>query len=291
MTPFPTEPLETLRAELRRHTRDDTRTQFGDTSEFWNDYATDYFWEEAHQDARLVELETLGMAPSSRILDLAGGHGQFLFRALERGHDAWGIEPDAWKIAFAARKLAATSRPADWGSRLVSGVGERMPFADASFDVVTSYQTLEHVQDLGAVLAEMLRVTRSGGLIHLRCPDYWSTFEGHYRLPWLPKLPRPLARLYLRFHDRPRAGLDSLHYVTLSLLRRLLLDAALASHRRILVEDVNRRAFDNALRRRGLPVIRGAHAVFRGAEHIRAAFRRELQVAMLVRVEPGDWSR
>ena len=44
-------------------------------------------------------------------------------------------------------------------------VAEKLPFADASFDLVTCQTLLIHVADPGAVINEMIRVARPGGLI------------------------------------------------------------------------------------------------------------------------------
>jgi SAM-dependent methyltransferase len=53
------------------------------------------------------------------------------------------------------------------GMRLVAGVGERMPFADGSFDVVASINSLDHVDDLDRAIAEVKRVLRPGGTLIL----------------------------------------------------------------------------------------------------------------------------
>ena len=45
-----------------------------------------------------------------------------------------------------------------------------LPFRDGVFDAVSCEQVLEHVSHPGRVTAELLRVTRSGGLIHLASP-------------------------------------------------------------------------------------------------------------------------
>jgi SAM-dependent methyltransferase len=45
----------------------------------------------------------------------------------------------------------------------VRAVGERLPFADASFDAAISYAVLEHVRDPFACAAEIRRVVRPGG--------------------------------------------------------------------------------------------------------------------------------
>ncbi len=55
----------------------------------------------------------------------------------------------------------------DHGMTYVLGYAERMPFADASFDVVSSLNSLDHVDDLDAAIAEIKRVVRPGGLFLL----------------------------------------------------------------------------------------------------------------------------
>ena len=45
----------------------------------------------------------------------------------------------------------------------VAGRSEAMPFEDGAFDVVTSFNSLDHVDDLKRTIAEIKRVTRAGG--------------------------------------------------------------------------------------------------------------------------------
>jgi ubiquinone/menaquinone biosynthesis C-methylase UbiE len=45
----------------------------------------------------------------------------------------------------------------------IAGGSEQMPFADAEFDVVTSINSLDHVDDLSRTVAEIKRVMRPGG--------------------------------------------------------------------------------------------------------------------------------
>jgi SAM-dependent methyltransferase len=47
----------------------------------------------------------------------------------------------------------------------VQADGERLPFADGSFDVAYCVATLHHALDLGAMVRELARVTRRGGLV------------------------------------------------------------------------------------------------------------------------------
>jgi ubiquinone/menaquinone biosynthesis C-methylase UbiE len=45
------------------------------------------------------------------------------------------------------------------------GSATDLPFEDESFDVTCSFKVLAHVENIGAALSEMARVTRSGGMI------------------------------------------------------------------------------------------------------------------------------
>ena len=68
----------------------------------------------------------------------------------------------------------------------------------------------------------MLRVLHRRGAMFLRAPDYRNTYEGHYRLPWLPYFPRKLAKYYLRLLNRPDKGLSTINYVTRPYIKRVL---------------------------------------------------------------------
>jgi ubiquinone/menaquinone biosynthesis C-methylase UbiE len=49
----------------------------------------------------------------------------------------------------------------------VACLAENLPFPAASFDIVCSFNSLDHVDDLGKVIHEICRVTASGGLFLL----------------------------------------------------------------------------------------------------------------------------
>jgi SAM-dependent methyltransferase len=118
-----------------------------------------------------------------------GGHLQHLLSRYV------GVDLAASVRRFMVRPFAAASATA-------------LPFADASFDIVWSIWTLEHLADPEGMLAEMQRVTRPGGYIFLgaawNVPD-WAT-RGYHVLPWRPAtLPHVLLRLsvYPRRWFRP----------------------------------------------------------------------------------------
>lgn len=64
------------------------------------------------------------------------------------------------------------------------------PFEDHQFDMVVNNQVLEHVEDLDAVLGEINRVLKPGGLCLALFPSKEVWREGHVGIPfvhWFPK--------------------------------------------------------------------------------------------------------
>lgn len=143
-----------------------------------------------------------------KILDMASGCGTFVYGALLRGWNVYGIEPAIWKTKFIRLKAHCYSYSRDWLYRFLVGVGENLPFAKSSFDIIESYQTLEHVRDLEKCISEFYRVLKPGGLCIVRAPDYMSFYEGHYRLPWLPMMHGPIAERYLKWRGKSTEGLS-----------------------------------------------------------------------------------
>jgi ubiquinone/menaquinone biosynthesis C-methylase UbiE len=52
---------------------------------------------------------------------------------------------------------------ADHAMRYVAAQAECMPFADGSFDIVSSFNSLDHVDDLDETIAEITRLLAPGG--------------------------------------------------------------------------------------------------------------------------------
>jgi ubiquinone/menaquinone biosynthesis C-methylase UbiE len=275
--------LEELRQSLRERLAAERCRQFGNVRRAWAEAADEYFWEESPQQWRLDILRRHGVQPGMhRILDLASGCGQFVLLALQRGYLCEGVEPDPWRVAFVARKIALSDYPLDWRSRFHGGKGEVLPFADDSFDYVTSFQTLEHVEDPLRVVREMVRVTKPGGAVHIMCPDYRSTFEAHYQLPWLPLMPKSIARLFLRLARRPTLGLETIQYTTRPRVLYWLREAEGSG--RFLVSDEDKVLFENALRRRRMPDVPFAYGLWNAWRYLSLLGRQEVSVSMLCRI-------
>jgi len=206
--------LQEARAFLKQHLQHETETYFGRQDPVWLERITqNWFDEDSGSDGRWAVIKSR-LPRVGRVLDMAAGCGTFLLSGLKQELDVWGVEPEPWKRQYFTMKLAASQFPAAFGQRLIASVGELLPFRDESFDLVTSYQTLEHVRDVTTCLREMVRVLKRGGVLYLRAPDYGSFFEPHYMLPFLPRMNKRLAAAYLGLLGRPLLGLQTLQWIT-----------------------------------------------------------------------------
>jgi demethylmenaquinone methyltransferase/2-methoxy-6-polyprenyl-1,4-benzoquinol methylase len=102
---------------------------------------------------RLVSMS--GAAPGVRALDLACGTGDIAFAMAARGARVTGLDITYRMVELAKEK-------AD-GPRFLVGDMLALPFADASFDLVTTGYGIRNVPDIDTALGEVRRVLRPGG--------------------------------------------------------------------------------------------------------------------------------
>jgi SAM-dependent methyltransferase len=113
--------------------------------------------------------------PGERLLDVATGTGAVALRAAKAGAEVT-AQDLAPRLVDTARRLAA-----EQGLTIRFDVGDatRLPYGDASFDVVASAHGVAHVPDHRAVARELARVCRPGGRLGLSdwLPDRYPEFE------------------------------------------------------------------------------------------------------------------
>jgi SAM-dependent methyltransferase len=114
-----------------------------------------------------------GTAAGRTLLDIGGGPGYFAGAFAEAGVRYLGVEPDSAEMHGAETKV-------DWRpGTFVRASGMALPFADDCVDICLSSNVAEHVTRPWQLGAEMLRVTRPGGLVVLSYTVWLGPFGGH----------------------------------------------------------------------------------------------------------------
>jgi len=103
-----------------------------------------------------------------KVLDIACGTGYGLVFLSTKAACVTGVDVD-WEAARLARGECADD------TLILLGDGTKLPFSDESFEVITSFETLEHLHERGAFLTELKRVLKTGGLLVLSTPNAYYT--------------------------------------------------------------------------------------------------------------------
>ena len=123
-------------------------------------------------------------APGAAILDVGCGTGVVARRlaAANGGGRIVGLDATPAMLEVARAAAAREGRAIEWRQ----GVAERLPFAEAEFDLVTCQFALMFFTDRAAALAEMARVLRPGGRLAV------SVFQPIGRHPFYVALDRAI---------------------------------------------------------------------------------------------------
>ncbi len=107
-------------------------------------------------------------AAGRRVLDVACGEGYGSALLAEVARDVVGVDIDAATVAHARAAYASRRNLA-----FVEGSAAKLPLADASVDLVVSFETIEHLDaaDQPRMLAEIARVLAADGALVLSAPN------------------------------------------------------------------------------------------------------------------------
>jgi SAM-dependent methyltransferase len=119
--------------------------------------------------------EAVDLRAGERVVDVACGDGNTALSAARRGADVTALDLTATLLERGRRRASSDSLTINFQL----GDAERLPFADASFDVALSTIGVMFARDQVAAARELIRVTRPGGRVGLA---NWTPAGFHGRL-------------------------------------------------------------------------------------------------------------
>lgn len=112
--------------------------------------------------------------PQGRLLDIGCGVGDFLVHVKQQGWEIQGIEPSADAKQIAQSRLGFLPKdPLEYAQ-----------LEEASFDVITMWHVLEHIDDLHFQTSEILRLLKPGGRLIIAIPNFQSFDCQYYKDKW-----------------------------------------------------------------------------------------------------------
>ncbi len=159
---------------------------------------------------RLQKVKELIRRDKLSVLELGCGNGGFLYENKNMWKNITGVDIDRDKLKKAKRKdykVPTRFLNTDFGRR-------KMPFPDASFDIVISIATLQYINNLDLLFCEVFRVLNTGGLFIFEVPNM-AVFWRRWQFLW-----GRLPRTSIKNHGWDA---DIIHYFTYHDLKKFVL--------------------------------------------------------------------
>ncbi len=202
------------------------------------------------------------------VLDVACGEGYGSALLAQVARDVTGLDFDEATVAQAGRAFGGKSL------RFTRGDATALPFADASFDAVVSFETIEHFAAHEAFLLEIRRVLRPGGLLVASSPD--RDFYAHPGSQPNPFHVRELTRMEF-------CALLQAHFAHVATtLQRPLVGSVL------MPADEGGPCVPSVFERRGGDLVRGAHGLPHAMYVVCVASDAPVSLPPSVYIDSGD---
>lgn len=183
-------------------------------------------WQERYQNERLATIEQFGgTLAGRRILEISCGMGGTLVALAQAGADVVATEFNRDYCIITQRR----GKRYNLHLPIFNAVGEAIPFATNTFDLVICWDIIEHVQNPAQMLRELRRVVRPNGRVLLTIINRWAWRDPHYHIRGLNWVPRSWADRLVAQRTRSkhsmglqdRQKLSEMHYFTMMQFREL----------------------------------------------------------------------
>jgi len=179
-------PLAALEAERNLH-----MDMLRDTGERSDAHVVRYSWASSY------------VKPGDRVLDAACGlgYGGHVLLELTEAASMLGIDGSDYAVEYARLSYARAGGRGEYAAGMLPQA--LAAHADASFETIVSFETLEHVEDPRAVLREFHRLLAPGGRMIVSVPNDWSDETGqdpnpfHLHVYDWKRLRRELGELFI----------------------------------------------------------------------------------------------
>ena len=108
---------------------------------------------------------------TNKILDIGCGRGWFLVEAMRRGWDVSGTEYGDTVVNLCLKE----------GINMVKGKLNSNDFEEKAFDVITSFEVLEHIINHNEELINIHKLLRKGGLFYCTTPNFNALLRYKYK--------------------------------------------------------------------------------------------------------------
>jgi SAM-dependent methyltransferase len=138
----------------------------------WGDpEALDLFREEADNvrdrlTREIVDNVIRFIKPNDKVVDIGCGVGDLLTEIYDRM-----LSVNVYGCDFSEKAIEGASRRLPHGLFQRHAIHKNLPYRDESFDVVLCSDVLEHLEYPSLIVAELVRICRTGGLVAIIVPD------------------------------------------------------------------------------------------------------------------------
>jgi 2-polyprenyl-3-methyl-5-hydroxy-6-metoxy-1,4-benzoquinol methylase len=128
-----------------------------------------------HRQYERLVAESLPIIPNAKYLEVGCGTGRFTVPVAAQGVNLTAIDISDQMLATTRNRLEnrATRSPR---VALLKSDARATDFQTASFDVVFSFNVINHVPEYDRVITEVARVLEPGGLFVVGYPSLWSAY-------------------------------------------------------------------------------------------------------------------